>query len=95
MFCLRHQVTKQIKDSKKKPTIFNFVSGVESPLSWGKFLNLIYNNYNENPPLKSIWYIISICSSKLWVVYFFKFLLHWIPAALTDLVLIVIGRRPR
>jgi len=91
----RHQDTNQIKDSNKKLKIFNFVSGVESPLNWGEFLNEIYDNYMENPPLISIWYSFYMFSTNSIVVYFMKFLLHRIPAAFMDIGMLICGKSPR
>jgi len=92
---LSHQDTNQVKDPKIKPKIFNFVSGPDSPLTCGELFNMMNTNYKENPPLSSIWYKFCIFSTNSWVVYFLKFPLHWIPATLTDLLLIIVGKSPR
>lgn len=80
---------------KTKPKIFNYVSGVESPLTWGKYIEEMHVHYHRAPPLRSIWYVFSIYHTNLLVGRFLRFWLHRIPAVFVDLLLIINGKKPK
>ncbi|VVC38916.1 Hypothetical protein CINCED_3A021430 [Cinara cedri] len=80
---------------KKKPKIYNYVSGVECPLTWGKYIKEMHVHYHKAPPFRAIWYVFSICYTNLWTGQFLRFWLHRIPAVFVDLLLRVNGQKPK
>lgn len=78
-----------------EPKIFNYVSSVESPLTWGEFSNEIFYRYREAPPQKSMWYSFCIFVVNFWILNILRFFLHWIPATFVDLYLILRGKNPK
>jgi len=79
----------------EEPKIYNFVSSIESPLTWGKFIEEMQKTYYEAPPLQSKWYIYYITYTNFWVGKLLKFLLHRIPAAFIDLLLMLCLKSPK
>ncbi|XP_060850791.1 fatty acyl-CoA reductase wat-like [Rhopalosiphum padi] len=88
----RHQHSNQ---TKKVPKIYNYVSSTESPLTWGRFIKKMHGHYFEVPPLRSMWYIFYIFYTNLLIGTVLRILLHKIPAALMDLLLIICGKPPK
>lgn len=79
----------------KEPKIYNYVSSVESPLSWGTYIKEMHHCYREVPPLRSMWYIFYIFYTTLWVGKMLRFVLHRVPAAFMDVLLIFCGKSPK
>ncbi|VVC31702.1 Hypothetical protein CINCED_3A003071 [Cinara cedri] len=88
----RYQNTNQLNI---KPKIFNYVSSVESPITWDRFFNEMRNNYFEMPPLSAVWYIFCFNTTNVWGIKILRFFLHWIPALVGDLYLIVTGKKTK
>jgi alcohol-forming fatty acyl-CoA reductase len=88
----RYQHSNQ---TKKVPKIYNYVSSTESPLTWGRFIKKMHGHYFEVPPLRSMWYIFYIFYTNLLIGTVLRILLHKIPAALMDLLLIICGKPPK
>jgi len=76
------------------PKIYNYVSNVESPLTWGRLYLEIQQNFSVIPPLRSMWYIFSIFHTNPLVCTILRFWLHKIPAVFMDLLLILSGKSP-
>ncbi|KAL5235551.1 hypothetical protein ACI65C_002961, partial [Semiaphis heraclei] len=79
----------------EEPTIYNYVSSVESSMNWGEFLQYTFETHHQVPPLGSMWYIFCIFSANRWVVIISRFFLHRIPGAIVDLSLIIRGKKPK
>ncbi|XP_025192600.1 fatty acyl-CoA reductase wat-like [Melanaphis sacchari] len=79
----------------QEPKIYNYVSSVESPLLWDKYIEEMNGHYHVAPPLQSIWYMFCIFYTNSWIGKILRFLLHWIPAMLMDFLLIVCGKSPK
>ena len=88
----RHRHSNQMN---KVPKIYNYVSSVESPLTWGKYIKEMQENYFDIPPLRSIWYMFYISHTNSLVSTILRFWLHTIPAAFVDLLLIISGQSPK
>ncbi|VVC26724.1 Male sterility, NAD-binding,NAD(P)-binding domain,Fatty acyl-CoA reductase, C-terminal [Cinara cedri] len=89
---------QRCQDSSQKytePKIFNFVSGVESPLTYADFFNNIFNSYREAPPLSAVWYYLCIFTTNPLTIKVLRFLLHTVPNAFMDLYLLAIGKKPK
>jgi len=86
---------KQSNGVNKVPKIYNYVSCVESPLTWGRYIREMHDQYYVAPPLQSIWYGFYIFYTNLMVGSILRFFLHRIPGALMDLLLILCGKSPK
>ncbi|CAG9770278.1 unnamed protein product [Ceutorhynchus assimilis] len=75
--------------------VYNYESGKDQPINWGKFMHLSHHYGIEYPSTKAIWYY-SFKLYKYYPVYlFWTFLLHTLPALLADTVLFCLGKQPR
>ncbi|XP_026822567.1 fatty acyl-CoA reductase wat-like [Rhopalosiphum maidis] len=77
------------------PKIYNYVSCVESPLTWGRYIKEMHAQYYIAPPLQSMWYGFYIFYTNLIVGSILRFFLHRLPAAFMDLILILTGKSPK
>ncbi|XP_001948211.2 fatty acyl-CoA reductase wat [Acyrthosiphon pisum] len=89
----RHQDCDYTK--YEQPKIYNYVSSADSPLTWNKYIEGMTEHYNVSPPLRSMWYGFFIVYTNLWIGMVLKFLLHRIPAAFVDFLLIISGKSPK
>lgn len=76
------------------PPIFNVVSSVENPVTWGDFM--YYNeHYGKSiPPVVALWHYIFFLNKRLWLHNIIVFLLHTTPAAIVDMLALLTGREP-
>lgn len=88
----RYQCSNQ---RTEKPKIYNYVSSIESPLTWGEYIDEMYFNYCEAPPLQAMWYPMYVLYVNLWVGTILRFFLHRVPAVCMDCLLIVSGKSPK
>lgn len=75
--------------------IYNFVSSVENPVTWGEFLtlNVIYGK--KYPLMKSVWCICFKMTTNTIVNNLQKFFYHYLVAFVMDTASLCIGQRPR
>ncbi|KAE9538171.1 hypothetical protein AGLY_006143 [Aphis glycines] len=81
--------------TKKVPKIYNYVSSNESPITWGEYIQNMYDHYFEVPPLRAMWYIFCIFHTNFLIDTILRFWLHKVPGALMDLLLIISGKTPK
>ncbi|XP_022167369.1 fatty acyl-CoA reductase wat-like isoform X2 [Myzus persicae] len=86
---------KQSSGMNKVPKVYNYVSCVESPLTWHRYIREMHDQYYVAPPLQSIWYAFYIFYTNLMVGSILRFFLHQIPGAFMDLLLILFGKSPK
>ncbi|CAI6362216.1 unnamed protein product [Macrosiphum euphorbiae] len=86
---------KQSNGVNKVPKIYNYVSCVESPLTWGRYIREMHDQYYVAPPLQSMWYGFYILYTNFMVGSILRFFLHRIPGAFMDLLLILCGKSPK
>jgi fatty acyl-CoA reductase len=73
--------------------IFNYVSSVQKPLTWGKFM-MYSENYLSYPSSKFLWYY-GLKLNKHRIIHFvYSMLLHFLPALLIDTAVLVLGKKP-
>lgn len=75
--------------------IYNYVSSVENPLTWGQFTELNIQNGFDYPFSSAIWYLSFHMHKTAFMNRIYMFLLHILPAMLIDALSICIGQRPR
>lgn len=88
----RHQSYNQ---RKEEPKIYNYVSSVESELTWNGYIQEMRGHYDEAPPLQSMWYLFYTFYTNVWIGKMLRFVLHRIPAAVIDLSLFVCGKKSK
>ncbi|XP_027850563.2 fatty acyl-CoA reductase wat-like [Aphis gossypii] len=89
----RHKQSNGV--SFEEPKIYNYVSCVESPLTWGRYIREMHDQYYVAPPLQSMWYGFYIFYTNLIIGSILRFFLHRIPGAFMDLMLILCGKSPK
>ncbi|CAO1326836.1 unnamed protein product [Diamesa serratosioi] len=94
------EITSQINNQqidKIEPNIpiYNYVSSVENPLSWGQFTYLNVKYGFDYPFTSAIWYRCFHMHKSAAVNNICKFLLHLIPAFLIDTIALCFGQKPR
>ncbi|KAL0273819.1 UNVERIFIED_CONTAM: hypothetical protein PYX00_006400 [Menopon gallinae] len=90
-----YRVSENFKQGKKSIDLFNYVSTVRNPQTWGEF-SYWNGMYGKNwPTMLAIWYS-SFRLVKYKPVYLLlHFLLHVVPAYLMDAGLVLVGKQPR
>ncbi|XP_075145603.1 waterproof [Haematobia irritans] len=77
------------------PPIYNYVPDSENLSSWREFMEYAIEYGRKLPLRKSIWYpCFTIVSSK-WQFSLLSFLYHTLPALFMDMLMLVIGKKPR
>lgn len=73
--------------------IYNFVSGVQNPITWGDFIERNRKYGINKPTTKAVWYYGLNPTNNYYMFLFYNFFLHYLPALLIDLYCLVTGRR--
>lgn len=75
--------------------IYNYVSSVENPLTWGEFTHLNIKNGFEYPFSSAIWYISFHMHKTAFMNRIYMLFLHILPALIIDALAMCVGQRPR
>lgn len=86
---------QDLREIKREPKIYNYVSSIESPVTWYKYIKGMHNYYYDAPPLQSIWYGFYIFYTNFWIGLLLRFFFHRVPAAIMDLLLILSGKNAK
>ncbi|XP_063836655.1 fatty acyl-CoA reductase wat-like [Ostrinia nubilalis] len=73
--------------------IYNFVSGAQNPIKWGKFIELNRKYGIDKPTTKAVWYYGLNPTNSYFMFLFYNFFLHYLPALMVDAYCAVTGRR--
>ncbi|KAJ4442000.1 hypothetical protein ANN_11864 [Periplaneta americana] len=66
--------------------VYNFVSGIQQPITWGEYFDICKEYAVRNPPSRAIWYYFVIFCRNKYTYLATSFLLEFIPACLMDLI---------
>ncbi|XP_055698069.1 fatty acyl-CoA reductase wat-like [Phlebotomus papatasi] len=80
---------------QKNVPIFNYVSSVENPLTWGRFTELNIKLGFEYPFSSAIWYLSFHMHKSATVNKIYMIFLHFLPAMLIDSLALCVGQKPR
>lgn len=74
--------------------VYNCVSGIQNPITWGKFVEECLGHWRTHPLSGALWFPGGgVCSS--WILNkFYCILLHRVPAYLLDSVAFLAGKKP-
>lgn len=75
--------------------IYNYVSSVENPLTWGQFTKLNIKNGFKYPFSSAFWYLCFSTHKSAFVNWIYVFFLHVIPAFLFDTISLCLRKKPR
>ncbi|CAH2056135.1 unnamed protein product, partial [Iphiclides podalirius] len=78
-----------------EPPIFNYVSSVENPITWGDFMKLNMARIDRHPFSNAVWYISLTLTKSAILNRIYIILLHLVPAALVDGLAVCVGRKPK
>lgn len=74
--------------------IYNAVSSVQNPVTWGIMENYLRNNGFNVPSKKVFWYYTVWITKNHSFHIFLAIFLHWIPAIIVDMLAYLSGRKP-
>uniref|UniRef100_A0A1I8P794 Fatty acyl-CoA reductase n=1 Tax=Stomoxys calcitrans TaxID=35570 RepID=A0A1I8P794_STOCA len=77
------------------PPIYNYVPDSENISSWREFMEYAIEYGRKLPLRKSIWYPCFTIVSVKWQFALLSFLYHTLPALFMDMLMLVIGKKPR
>ncbi|XP_063703930.1 fatty acyl-CoA reductase wat-like isoform X2 [Culicoides brevitarsis] len=75
--------------------IYNYVSSVENPITWGDFTDLNINYGFEFPFSSAIWYLSFRMHRSAAINSLYMLFLHFLPALLIDSLAMIVGQKPR
>lgn len=75
--------------------IYNYVSSVENPLTWGQFTDLNIQNGFEYPFSTAIWYLSFHMHKTAFMNRIYMIFLHFLPALMIDMVAKCFRQKPR
>ncbi|XP_034828298.1 fatty acyl-CoA reductase wat-like [Maniola hyperantus] len=88
-----HTAMKYKENQTSDIPIYNYVSGAQTPVTWGEFIE-----YNRRfgiviPTMKAVWYYGLNPTSNYYLFLFYNFFLHYLPALFIDTFCALTGRR--
>ncbi|XP_068621731.1 fatty acyl-CoA reductase wat-like [Battus philenor] len=78
-----------------EPPVFNYVSSVENPITWGDFMQLNMARIDNQPFSNAVWYISLTLTKSAVLNQIYIVLLHLAPAALADTLAVCLGKKPK
>ncbi|XP_026467581.1 fatty acyl-CoA reductase wat-like [Ctenocephalides felis] len=75
--------------------VYNYVSSVENPLTWGQYTELNVRLGFDYPFSSAIWYLCFTMNKSATMNKLYKIFLHFLPAMLIDSLAICVGQKPR
>lgn len=75
--------------------IYNYVSSVENPLTWGQFTDLNIQNGFEYPFSTAIWYLSFHMHKTAFMNRIYMIFLHFLPALIIDMIAKCFRQKPR
>lgn len=75
--------------------IYNYVSSVENPLTWGQFTDLNIKNGFDYPFSSAIWYLSFHMHKTAFMNRIYMLFLHFLPALIIDMLAKCFRRQPR
>lgn len=75
--------------------IYNYVSSVENPLTWGRFTDLNIKNGFDYPFSNAIWYLSFHAHKTAFMNRVYMIFLHLLPALIMDSMSYCVGQPPR
>ncbi|XP_046592784.1 fatty acyl-CoA reductase wat isoform X2 [Neodiprion lecontei] len=88
-------VATQVERRGKDMLIYNYVSSVDAPLTWGEYCKSNMEYGKLYPLSNSIWYLSFTTNKHKFIHLLYVLFLHLLPAMLVDTVSICIGQKPR
>lgn len=75
--------------------VYNYVSSIEKPLTWGQFTDLNIRNGFDYPFSSAIWYLSFHMHKTATMNKIYMIFLHILPAVLIDSLSMCVGQRPQ
>ncbi|CRL00357.1 CLUMA_CG013629, isoform A [Clunio marinus] len=85
-------------ETNEKPyeiPIYNYVSSVQNPLTWGKFTDLNVKHGFKYPFSSAIWYMCFFMHKSFYMNKLYTIFLHIIPALLIDFIILCCAKKPK
>lgn len=91
----KHEAANNNEKEEEEIPIYNYISSVENPLTWGKFSEYNKKYGFEYPFSSAIWYICFHMHRTAAMNRFYMIFLHLIPAMIIDSLALCAGQKPR
>ncbi|XP_008549791.1 fatty acyl-CoA reductase wat [Microplitis demolitor] len=75
--------------------IYNYISTVENPITWGFYIDNCLTYGRDFPLKQSVWYLTMSTYQNKTINFFANIILHLLPALLVDIVAVCTGHKPR
>ncbi|CAH0712962.1 unnamed protein product, partial [Brenthis ino] len=76
------------------PTVYNYVSSEQNPITWGTFKNYMEVNMYQTVFMQVMWMHAFWMTPSKFLYNIYSLLLHWIPAYIVDTIAVVIMKKP-
>ncbi|XP_041970839.1 fatty acyl-CoA reductase wat-like [Aricia agestis] len=73
--------------------IYNYVSGAQNPITWGKFFEANERRGLSIPTINAVWYYGMTFTKCYYMFLFYNFFLHYLPALLLDTICLLTGKK--
>lgn len=91
----KHNATNNNDKEEEDVPIYNYVSSVENPLTWGEFYEFNSKYGFDYPFSSAIWYICFHMHKTATMNKIYMIFLHFLPAMLIDSLALCVGHKPR
>ncbi|XP_043483842.1 fatty acyl-CoA reductase wat-like [Leptopilina heterotoma] len=82
------------KNKQERMQVYNYVSGRDNPVTWSYLRSYLRTHRYTLALKKTFYYPDTLFIKSLYLFFIFHYILHFIPAILGDVFLIVLGRKP-
>ncbi|XP_018574326.1 fatty acyl-CoA reductase wat-like [Anoplophora glabripennis] len=86
--------TNMAQKKEREIPVYHFESNSDKPIKWGSFFEKSLRYGSEAPSSKSVWFHSFHIYSNLYLYNILAFMVHTLPAFLSDLVCLSIGKPP-
>ncbi|XP_017856195.1 PREDICTED: putative fatty acyl-CoA reductase CG5065 [Drosophila arizonae] len=83
------------RNTYETPPIYNYVPDVDNMVTWRNYMETGFKHVNDIPMRKSIWYPCFTIVPYMWQYHILCFLYHTLPAMFMDLIMVLMGKKPR
>nr|AWJ25025.1 fatty acyl-CoA reductase [Nilaparvata lugens] len=77
----------------EEPTVYNYVSSTQRPITWKQFSELAVTHGEECPPTQSLWCFCLTLNKYFLIHYLYVLFLHFLPAIVMDGIAMVFGKK--
>lgn len=77
----------------EEPTVYNYVSSTQRPITWKEFSKLALTHGEECPPSQGIWCFCLTLNKYFLIHYLYVIFMHFLPAIIMDGIAMIFGKK--